>query len=98
MIKQNSSWTRLRLAVLDRVYRTAIYPISGLYHAHIAVCLFYLAGFFVLFNRVVSGPIGILEAGLIISVTVAAVLVPMLTGATIALQFVERRLRGLSSG
>ena len=98
MIEQNTSWTRLRLAVLDRVYGAAIVPINSLYHAHIAVCLFYLAGLVVLFNGVGRGPIGILEAGLIVSVAVAAVLVPMLTGATITLQFVERKLRKLSSG
>jgi hypothetical protein len=97
MKKPSKEWKCMRLAVLERARRTAIEPLEAIFAIHAAVCVYYVVGclYFQLFDH--SPAFSVIEALQLLSVAIAGVLVPILTGAVFTLHFADRKLRRLAN-
>lgn len=95
MNKPTKKWKCVRNAVLDRAHRTAIQPLETLFTIHAAVCIYYFVGAlrFQLFDD--SAAFTLIESIQLITVAIAGVLVPILTGSVLTLHIASRRLQSL---
>jgi hypothetical protein len=95
MNKPTRKWKCIRSAVLERARRTAIEPLETLFTVHAAVCIYYFVGAlrFQLFDH--SAAFTLIESIQLLTVAVAGVLVPILTGSVLTLHIASRRLQSL---
>ncbi len=92
----SDNWKRIRRAALERAQRTAIEPLEALFTAHVAVCVYYLVGSLHFQFLDYSQAFSWIEAVQLLTVAVAGVLVPILTGAVLTLHFASQRLQQLT--
>jgi hypothetical protein len=97
MNKPSRKWNNTRRAVLERVQRNAIEPLEPLFTIYAAVCIFYLVGFLRFQFFVDITAFSWIDTVQLLSVAIAGVLVPILTGSVLTLHFASRRLDRLAS-
>lgn len=97
MNKSSRKWNNTRLAVLTRVQRNAIEPLEPLFKIHIVVCIYYVVGclHFRFFGH--SPTFTLIETIQLLTVAVAGIMVPILTGSVLTLHFASRRLQRLTN-
>ena len=96
MEKPSKNWNGIRQAVLDRARRSAIEPLEPLFKIHAAVCIYYVVGcmYFQLFDR--PETLSLIESIQLLTVALAGILVPVLTGTVFTLHFASERLQKLA--
>ncbi len=92
----SNNWLSARRAVLDRAERKVFGPLSPLFTIYAVVCVYYVIGAlrFQFFDQTVT--FTWIEAIQILTVAVAGLLVPVLTGSVMMLHFTGRRLQMLA--
>lgn len=96
MKRPTKKWKCIRSAVLARAQRTAIEPFEPLFTIYAAVCIYYVVGAlrFQFFDH--AAAFTLIETVQLLTVAVAGVLVPILTGSVITLHITGRRLQKLA--
>lgn len=97
MNKPSRNWQSTRRAVLERIQRNAIEPLEPLFKIYAVVCIFYLVGFLRFQFFVDITAFSWIDTVQLLTVAVAGVLVPILTGSVLTLHFASRRLDRLAS-
>lgn len=96
MQQPSKNWKCIRRAVLTRVQRTAIEPLSPLYDIYLGVGALYLVGFIHFIFVDYSTGFTWVTACFLICVAIAGALVPVLTGAVLTLHFASHKLERLA--
>ena len=96
MNKPTKKWKCVRSAVLERAQRTALEPLEPLFTIYAAVCIYYVVGAlrFQFFDH--SAAFTLVETVQLLTVAVAGILVPILTGSVLTLHIAGRRLQLLT--
>ncbi len=97
MNKPTKRWKCLRSTVLERAQRIAIEPLEALYSIHVAVCAYYVIGFLRFRFLDHSETFTLIETMQVVSVAIAGLLVPVLTGSVLTLHFASRKLQNLAN-
>lgn len=97
MENPSRNWNSIRQAVLERARRSAIDPLESLFRIHAAVCIYYVFGcmYFQLFDR--PETFSLIESLQLLTVALAGILVPVLTGSVFTLHFASERLQKLAN-
>lgn len=92
----SKKWKSMRRAILERAQRNAIEPLETLFTIHVAVCTYYVLGFLRFQFLDHSAAFTLAETIQLLTVAVAGVLVPILTGSVLTLHFASRKLQKLA--
>lgn len=97
MQSPSKNWKNLRCAVLERAQRSSVERFTPIHTIYACVCIFYLAGFLSLYFSNEPFQAGWMTVSQIVLVAIAAVLVPLLTGAVVMLHYVRSSLMRLAN-
>ncbi len=97
MQKPSDQWKKLRRATLERARRNVIDPLEPLHTVLLAASALYLIGFFRLSFTGQPYEFTWISGAAIFVVALSGLLVPILTGSVLTLQFIHRKLETLAS-
>ncbi|WP_300058492.1 hypothetical protein [uncultured Roseobacter sp.] len=95
MQKPSDQWKKLRRAALERARRSIVEPLNTLYMGLLAASAVYLIGFLRLTFAGQPDGFTLISGAAILTFGLSGLLLPILTGSVITLQFAERRFAKL---
>lgn len=95
MQKQSDHWKKLRRAALQRARRNIVEPLEPLHTVLLVASALYLIGFLRLTFVGEPNDFTLMSGAAIFAVALSGLLLPVLTGSVITLQFAERRFAKL---